>query len=33
MSIDPLIRFSTDGHVTLMIAHVEIGQGILTAVA
>ena len=33
MSIDPLIRFDTDGQVTLKVAHVEIGQGILTAVA
>ena len=33
MSIDPLIRFDTDGQVILKVAHVEIGQGILTAVA
>ena len=33
MSIDSLIRFDTDGQVILKVAHVEIGQGILTAVA
>ena len=33
MSIDQLIRFETDGQVALRVANVEIGQGILTAVA
>jgi nicotinate dehydrogenase subunit B len=33
MSIDSLIRFDSRGSVTLLVANVEIGQGILTAVA
>jgi len=33
MTVDELIRFDAEGQVTLLVAHAELGQGILTAVA